>query len=132
MTWVTFVVLFGTAVALDAASAPVVRLSAGPRAVAALLVLAGLVLTMNAAAPAVRAREPKAGYQVLAADFHVHSFPGDGVLPPWDLAVEARRRGLDAIALTNHNAMLLVAPRAVAGADHAARRRRLADSRSRS
>jgi PHP-associated len=82
-----------------------VRVGAGPRAIAALLVLAGLALTMNAAAPAVRARETKAGYQVLAADFHVHSFPGDGLLPPWDLAVEARRRRLDAIALTNHNAM---------------------------
>ena len=82
-----------------------VRLSAGPRVIAALLVLSGLMLTTNAPAPAVRAREPKAGYQVLAADFHVHSFPGDGLLPPWDLAVEARRRGLDVIALTNHNAM---------------------------
>lgn len=40
---------------------------------------------------------------VLAVDFHVHSFPGDGGVAPWDLAVEARRRGLDAIALTNHN-----------------------------
>jgi hypothetical protein len=40
---------------------------------------------------------------VLAVDFHVHSFPGDGALAPWDLAVEARRRGLDAVALTNHN-----------------------------
>ena len=45
-------------------------------------------------------------YFVVAADFHVHSFPGDGTLPPWDLAHEARRRGLDAIALTNHNQML--------------------------
>ena len=82
-----------------------VRLGAGPRAIAAILVLAGLALTMNAAPPIVRAREMKAGYQVLAADFHVHSFPGDGVLAPWDLAVEARRRRLDAIVLTNHNAM---------------------------
>jgi PHP-associated len=46
------------------------------------------------------------GYRVVAADFHVHSYPGDGVLPPWELAHEARRRGLDAIALTNHNQML--------------------------
>ena len=30
---------------------------------------------------------------VLAVDFHVHSFPGDGSLAPWDLAAEARRRG---------------------------------------
>ena len=40
---------------------------------------------------------------VLAVDFHVHSFPGDGSMAPWDLSVEAQRRGLDAIALTNHN-----------------------------
>jgi len=46
------------------------------------------------------------GFQVLSADLHVHSFPGDGALPPWALAPEARRRGLDAIALTNHNQML--------------------------
>lgn len=44
-------------------------------------------------------------YVMLAVDFHVHSFPGDGALLPWDVAAEARRRGLDAIALTNHNHM---------------------------
>ena len=43
---------------------------------------------------------------VLAADFHVHGFPGDGTLAPWDLSREAARRGLDAIALTNHNNQL--------------------------
>lgn len=80
-----------------------VRVGLGPRAVAVAAALAGLALTANAAVPPVRPREMKAGYQVVAADFHVHSFPGDGVLPPWDLAVEARRRRLDAIALTNHN-----------------------------
>lgn len=42
-------------------------------------------------------------FQVLAADLHVHSFPGDGTLLPWDAAAEARQRGIDAIALTNHN-----------------------------
>jgi hypothetical protein len=46
------------------------------------------------------------GFHVLSADLHVHSFPGDGALPPWALASEARRRGLDVIALTNHNQML--------------------------
>lgn len=44
------------------------------------------------------------GYIVLAGDFHVHSFPGDGGLAPWDIAHEARRRRLDVFALTNHNA----------------------------
>ena len=47
----------------------------------------------------------KAGYLVLAADFHVHSFPGDGAPAAVGPAVEARRRRLDAIALTNHNSM---------------------------
>ena len=44
----------------------------------------------------------RGGYQVLAADFHVHSFSADGALPPWELVLEARRRGLDAFAITNH------------------------------
>lgn len=47
-----------------------------------------------------------AGYAMLAADFHVHSFPGDGTLFPWHIAVEAQRRGLNVVALTNHNHML--------------------------
>jgi hypothetical protein len=42
-------------------------------------------------------------YWVLAADFHVHAFPGDGALPPWEIRAEAQRRGLDVVALTNHN-----------------------------
>src|SRR5262249_13560211 len=48
----------------------------------------------------------KAGYFVLAGDCHVHSFPGDGGLPPWEIAREAARRRLDVVALTNHNSML--------------------------
>jgi predicted metal-dependent phosphoesterase TrpH len=75
----------------------------GVRAIAWLAVLAGLALSMTADPIPARPRVMKAGYIVLVADFHVHSFPGDGVLPPWDLAIEARRRHLDAIALTNHN-----------------------------
>lgn len=43
------------------------------------------------------------GYYVLAADFHVHAFPGDGALPSWELAREASRRGLHAIVISNHN-----------------------------
>jgi predicted metal-dependent phosphoesterase TrpH len=48
----------------------------------------------------------RGGYTVLAGDLHIHSFPGDGALPPWVIAHEARRRHLDVIALTNHNSML--------------------------
>jgi hypothetical protein len=43
------------------------------------------------------------GYWILAADFHVHGFPGDGALAPWMLRDEAARQGLDVIAITNHN-----------------------------
>lgn len=66
--------------------------------------VAGLVL--GAATDRVEPRKPplRGGYQVLAGDFHVHSFPGDGALPPWDIAHEALRRRLDVVALTNHNA----------------------------
>jgi hypothetical protein len=68
-----------------------------------LVVLAGLWLTRDAAPLAPRPAVDRDGYRVLAVDFHVHSFPGDGFLPPWDIAIEARRRRLDAVVLTNHN-----------------------------
>jgi hypothetical protein len=43
-------------------------------------------------------------YHVLAADFHIHSFPLSwSVLSPWDTVTEARRQGLDVIAMTPHN-----------------------------
>jgi hypothetical protein len=43
----------------------------------------------------------------LAADFHVHPFPfSAGTLAPWDLVLEARRQGLEAIAITAHGDLL--------------------------
>lgn len=43
-------------------------------------------------------------YQVLAVDFHVHTFPQTwSTLSPFETVVEARRHGLDAIAITPHN-----------------------------
>jgi hypothetical protein len=56
-------------------------------------------------APGPPPHEPvRAGeYWLLAADFHVHGFPGDGALAPWLLRAEAARAGLDAFVLTNHN-----------------------------
>ena len=72
-----------------------------------LAALAGVCLggLLGGVAPQPSPRAPAAAgeYTILSADFHVHSFP-DG-LPPWDVAREARRRGLDAIALTSHNSM---------------------------
>jgi predicted metal-dependent phosphoesterase TrpH len=46
------------------------------------------------------------GYWILAGDFHVHAFFGDGALPPWAIRREAERRGLDVVAITNHNQTL--------------------------
>ena len=43
------------------------------------------------------------GYWILAGDFHVHAFPGDGSLLPSSLRDEAARTGLDVFAVTNHN-----------------------------
>jgi predicted metal-dependent phosphoesterase TrpH len=43
---------------------------------------------------------------VAVGDFHVHAMPGDGFLPVWEVQREANRRGLDAIAITNHNHQL--------------------------
>ena len=54
--------------------------------------------------PAPRHSLVLGGYQVIAADFHVHSSTwSDGALTPWGLVLEARRQGLDAIAITGHN-----------------------------
>ena len=54
--------------------------------------------------PPPRPRAPFAGgYRVLAADFHVHSFPLSwSALSPFDTVLEARRQGLDAIAMSGH------------------------------
>lgn len=74
------------------------------RVLAVLGVVLGIALGGMSDEPAVRPVLVYAGDTVLAADFHVHSFP-DG-LPPWEVAREARRRRLDAIALTSHNSMI--------------------------
>ena len=78
----------------------------GPRAIAAAVLAGGVLLSATLPMTPDRSPQVKDGFVVLAGDFHVHSFPGDGALPPWELAREARRRGLDVIGLTNHNAML--------------------------
>ena len=69
----------------------------------ALLVLA---IAAGTAADRPRASAPVTlgGYLVLSADFHTHSSMwSDGALTPWGLVLEARRQGLDAIAITGHN-----------------------------
>jgi PHP domain-containing protein len=76
------------------------------RVTVALLWVTGLVLGSISERRITSTPAVYQSFRVLSADLHVHSFPGDGALPPWALASEARRRGLDAIALTNHNQML--------------------------
>lgn len=75
-----------------------------PRSITLWLLLAALAAgTISDVSP----RRPPlfiGGYRVLSADFHVHSFPLSwATLSPWDTVLEARRQGLDAIAMTPHN-----------------------------
>jgi predicted metal-dependent phosphoesterase TrpH len=45
----------------------------------------------------------RGGFLVLEADFHTHTRFSDGFLSPFDVVVQARRRGLDVVAITEHN-----------------------------
>jgi len=74
------------------------------RGFSAALVGAGLLAgTWSESIPEPLARRSPAGEWILAADFHVHAFPGDGALPPWALRHEAARAGLDVFTVSNHN-----------------------------
>ena len=75
------------------------------RAFAWILLLGSIAISYRTGPASERPPLTAGQYTVLSADFHVHSFPGDGGLLPWDIAAEARRRGLHVIALTNHNSM---------------------------
>ena len=69
----------------------------------ALLFFVGLgVGTLTDPVP-VRKVEYRAGYRVLEVDFHAHTRFSDGFLSPFDLVIQAKRRGLDALAVTEHN-----------------------------
>lgn len=74
-----------------------------PRGLSAVVMVVGLVSGTLADGRPVRQPPRIDGYWLLAADFHVHAFGGDGSLTPWALRREAERRGLDAITVTNHN-----------------------------
>jgi predicted metal-dependent phosphoesterase TrpH len=43
------------------------------------------------------------GWRVLETDLHAHTRFSDGFLSPFDLVLQARRRGLDVLAVTEHN-----------------------------
>lgn len=74
------------------------------------IVIGGLLLASVAAGTVTDGssrqtpRRSIGGYEVLAGDFHVHSFPFSwGTLSPWDTVLEARRQRLDVVAMTPHN-----------------------------
>jgi predicted metal-dependent phosphoesterase TrpH len=74
------------------------------RWVAGWLLAVSLILGTLADKPREHSQLMLGGYQVLVADFHIHSFPLSwALLTPFDTLIEARRQGLDVIALTPHN-----------------------------
>lgn len=81
------------------------RVMAGRRSVAAALALLGLgVVGGTWSSPAEPASPLQRGsYRVLRADLHTHTRFSDGFLSPPELVLLARRRGLDVIAVTEHN-----------------------------
>jgi hypothetical protein len=48
----------------------------------------------------------RAGYRVLEGDFHTHTSWSDGSLSPLGIVRQASRRGLDVVAVTEHNTVL--------------------------
>jgi predicted metal-dependent phosphoesterase TrpH len=68
-----------------------------------ILLLTGIVVGTVGSKTTARPAPEVDGYRIFVGDFHVHSFFGDGALPPWEIRREAARRGLDVVAITNHN-----------------------------
>ena len=74
------------------------------RGISVCLVLAALATGTLSDVPRQNPTIVLGGYRVLAADFHVHSFPLSwATLGPVDTVLEARRQGLDVVAMTGHN-----------------------------
>lgn len=68
----------------------------------AALVLGVVVGTASDERPA-RPETRRGPWRVLEADFHAHSRFSDGFLSPPELVMQADRRGLDVLAVTEHN-----------------------------
>ena len=75
------------------------RLRIACAAAVAAATVAGTLLDRAPERPAVT----RAGWRVLEVDLHAHTRFADGFLSPFDLVIQARRRGLDALAITDHN-----------------------------
>ena len=74
-----------------------------PALVFAGLVAIGLGLGTRLDVVPPRSATLRGGYRVLEVDLHAHTRFSDGFLSPFDLVLQARRRGLDALAITEHN-----------------------------
>ena len=68
-------------------------------ALVALGVVGGAACDVAPARPVVH----RAGYRVLEGDFHTHTAWSDGSLSPLGVVRQANRRGLDVVAITEHN-----------------------------
>lgn len=74
------------------------------RRLSIVLLLIAIVAGTAAARPRAVTPLTLGGYRVFSADFHVHSATwSDGTLTPAGVLFEARRQGLDVIAITGHN-----------------------------
>lgn len=83
------------------------KLDLTPAYVVAMAMLAagmvgGVVFDDDPPRPAVH----RAGYRVLESDFHAHTSWSDGSLSPIGIVRQAGRRGLDVVAVTEHNTVL--------------------------
>jgi hypothetical protein len=74
-----------------------------PFLLACAMVLAGLVGGVVGEVTPVRPVAHRAGYRVLEGDFHTHTAWSDGSLSPFGVVRQADRRGLDVVAVTEHN-----------------------------
>lgn len=74
-----------------------------PALVAAILIMIGVGLGTRLDVLPERTPTYRGEYRVLEVDLHAHTRFADGLLSPFDLVLQARRRGLDALAITDHN-----------------------------
>ena len=68
------------------------------------LIAAAIAAGSTAPWPAKKTPLSIGGYQVLAADFHIHTFPMNWTtLAPWDIVREVEREQLDVASIVGHN-----------------------------
>jgi hypothetical protein len=71
--------------------------------IAVLLFVVGLIGGTAIDEPMAKRDVKRGEYHLLEADFHAHTRFSDGFLSPFDIVLQARRRGLDVLAVTEHN-----------------------------